>query len=76
MHKPNTAANIVSINIKINVYLKLYNTLIFSVLKIFSFGEDLGGATYKQPLAKKIKKPKSYPSVSALLRGYFLQKPT
>lgn len=34
-----------SINIKINVYLKFYNTLIFTVLKVLLFGEDLGGAT-------------------------------
>jgi hypothetical protein len=25
----------------------MHNTLIFSVLKILSFGEDLGGATYQ-----------------------------
>jgi hypothetical protein len=28
------------------MYLRFYNTLIFSVLKVFSFEEDLGGATY------------------------------
>jgi hypothetical protein len=35
-----------SINVEINVYLKFHNTLIFSILKVLPFGEDLGEATY------------------------------
>jgi hypothetical protein len=43
----------VSINVEINVYLKFYNTLIFSVLKVLPFGEDLGGAIYSLKELKK-----------------------
>lgn len=38
--------NILSINVATKLYLKFYNTLIFSLLKVHPFGEDLGRATY------------------------------
>ncbi len=46
IHKSNNKVFV----IKLNAHLKFPNKLIFNVLKVLSFGEDLGGASFGEDL--------------------------